>query len=265
MTVNISRITTATSTAIQTENNAVSETNIDDTLLSPAVQTIGGQQTVSRQALERGTGIEGVVLDDLFRSYATTLDSTLINQATNGLTNVAGSSVTYTDTDPTAAELHPKILGAQAVAEAALLGQGTPDYAVMHSRRWNWLLSQLSTSNALFGFPNLPPGLVGSSTGAGYDAGVRGYLPSGLKVIVDNNIATNLGTGTNEDEIYIVTSSECHLWEDSAAPMFIRAEQTAAASLGVLMVVYGYFAYTFARYTGGQQKISGTGLVTPTF
>src|SRR3954469_8881280 len=36
------------------------------------------------------------------------------------------------------------------------------------------------------------------------------------------------------------------------APMFIRAEQpSAAASLGVLLVAYSYFAYTFARYSGG--------------
>jgi hypothetical protein len=47
--------------------------------------------------------------------------------------------------------------------------------------------------------------------------------------------------------------------------VFIRAEQPAAASLGVLLVLYGYFAYTFRRYTSAMQKIGGTGLVTPTF
>jgi len=51
MTVNISQITTATSAALQaTENSAVSETNIDDTLLTENVQTAAGQQTLSRQA-----------------------------------------------------------------------------------------------------------------------------------------------------------------------------------------------------------------------
>jgi hypothetical protein len=34
--------------------------------------------------------------------------------------------------------------------------------------------------------------------------------------------------------------------------VFIRAEQPAAASLGVLLVVYGYFAYTFARYANSR-------------
>jgi hypothetical protein len=46
--------------------------------------------------------------------------------------------------------------------------------------------------------------------------------------------------------------------------MFIRAEQPKLASLGVLLVVYGYFAYTHARYAQAR-KIGGTGLVTPTF
>ena len=265
MTVNISRITTGTSVAVQSsENSAVSETNIDDTLLSPAVQTAAGQQTISRQAIERGSGIEQVVLSDLFRAYATTLDSTLLNQATNGLTNVA-TSTAYTDASPTVAELYPKILASQSGVEAALLGQAIPDYVVMHSRRWNWLQSQLTTSWPLITQPGLGVQAGGSNTGAGYDRGVRGILPNGLKVIVDNNIATNLGAGTNEDEIYLVASDECHLWEDPQAPVWIRAEQTSAASLGVLFVVYGYFAYTFARYSSGAGKINGTGLITPTF
>jgi hypothetical protein len=46
--------------------------------------------------------------------------------------------------------------------------------------------------------------------------------------------------------------------------MLIRAEQPAAASLGVLFVVYGYFAYTHARYSHAQ-KIAGTGLIAPSF
>lgn len=265
MTVNISQITTATSVALQaTQNTAVSETNVDDTLLTENVQTAAGQQTISRQAIERGTGIEDVVLDDLYRRYATTLDSTLLNQATTGLTNVTNAN-TYTDATPTAAELWPKLLGANAAAEAAFLAQAVPSHAVMHSRRWHWLSSQVGTSWPFMSQPGIATQAGGTNFATGYDMGVRGMLPNGNKVVVDNNIATNLGAGTNEDEIYIVAADECHLWEDPSAPVFIRAEQAAAASLGVLLVLYGYFAYSFRRYSSAQQKISGTGLVTPTF
>jgi hypothetical protein len=89
-------------------------------------------------------------------------------------------------------------------------------------------------------------------------------LPCGLEVIVDNNISTTSGAGT-EDELYVVPATECHLWEDPNAPMFIRAEQPAAASLGVLLVAYSYFAYTFGRYANGMQKVNGTGLIAPLF
>lgn len=265
MTVNISRITTATGVALQSsENAAVQETNADDTLLTENVQTAAGQQTISRQAIDRGTGVEGVIMDDLFRRYATVLDSTLLNQATTGMTNVA-TATAYTDASPTGPELYPKILGAGAGVDAALLGFGTPDLAVMHSRRWAWLQSQLTTSWPMISQPNIPTQVAGVNLATRYGSGVRGVLPNGLAVIVDNNVATNLGAGTNEDEIYIVPSSECHLWEDPQAPVFIRAEQAAAASLGVLLVLYGYFAYSFRRFTNGMGKVNGTGLVTPVF
>jgi hypothetical protein len=266
MSVNISRITTSSDAGVQSaENAAVTEQNMDDTLLTVNVQTSAGQQTVSRQAIDRGTGIEDVTMQDLFNRVATTLDKTLLTQATNGLTNVAQSTA-YTDASPTGAELYPKILGAAAGVEANLLAMGRPTHAVMHSRRWYWLSSQMSAVWPLINWSGMPVQTIGTADSASsYNSGPRGVLPCGLEVVVDNNIATNLGAGTNEDELYVVPASECHLWEDPNAPLFIRAEQPAAASLGVLLVAYSYFAYTFGRYSNGTQKVSGTGLVTPTF
>lgn len=265
MTVNISRITTASGVAAQaTENTAVQETNMDDTLLTENVLTVAGQQTMSRQSLERSTGAEAVVVDDLFRRYHSALDSKIINDATTGLTNVA-QAVTYTDATPTAAELYPKLLNAQANLEGVYLDQQVArEYAVMHSRRWAWLQSQVGSTWPFVSQPGIPTQAGGVNQGQPYGSGIRGVLPNGMGVIVDNNIGTTLGAGT-EDEIYIVNADECFLWEDPSAPVYIRAEQPALASLGVLLVVYGYFAYTLRRYTNGQQKVSGTGLIAPTF
>jgi hypothetical protein len=265
MTVNISRITTPTSVALQaTENSSVSNTDIDDTLLTENVQTAAGQQTLSRQAIERGTGVEGVVMDDLFRRYATTLDSTLVNQTVTGLDALSNLSNVYTDASPTGAELWPKLLGAASGVETALVGLGNADIAVMHSRRWFWMQSQLTTAFPLFSQPGIAGNAGGVNLGTQYGAGARGILPSGLVVITDNNVATTKGGGT-EDRVYVTSSQECHLWEDPNAPVFIRAEQAAAASLGVLLVLYGYFAYTLRRFTDSIQAISGTGMIAPTF
>jgi hypothetical protein len=271
MSVNISQVTTASSAAIQsTQLTAVSATSLDDTLLTENVQTAAGQQTLSRQAIDRGTGIEETVMDDLFRRYATTLDSTLLNQATTGLSAVA-TSTAFTTASPdfmstTAANsLYGKVLSAASGVESSLLAYGAPTHAVMHSRRWYWIQSKVNTVWPGISQPSIPVQAGGMNVGGGYDSGVRGVLPNGLQVIVDNNIATNFGTATSEDEIYVVPQSECHLWEDPSAPVFIRAEQPAAANLGVLLVLYGYFAYSFRRYSGGMGKVNGTGLTTPTF
>lgn len=265
MTVNLSLVTTGSSAALQaSENTAVSETNMDDTLLSIPVQTNAGQQTVSRQGIERGTGVDDTVVDDLFRSYATTLDSTLINQAATGLSAVAGTTAAYTDATPTVAELYPKFLQALSLVEGALLDQDPGDnIAIMHSRRWYWIQNAVGTSWPFAQQPGILPQMGIANLAERYGGGVRGVLPNGTPVIVDNNVPTNKGGGT-EDEIYIASQRECHLWEDPSAPMMIRAEQPALASLGVLFVVYGYFAYTHARYAQAQ-KISGTGLIAPTF
>ena len=62
---------------------------------------------------------------------------------------------------------------------------------------------------------------------------------------------------------YVLPSFEAHLWEAAGQPTFIRAEQINAANLGILIVVWSYFAYTFSRYTAAMGKV--TGLTPPTF
>lgn len=264
MTLNLSRTTTGTSAGLQaTENTAVTEQNIDDTVLTINVQTNSGQQTLSRQAIERGTGTEDVTVQDLFRAYATTLDSTLLNQATTGLA-ASATSITYT-TPVTGAGCYSKITAGVSAVEAAMLNMASGEnLAVMHSRRWYSLQSSLSSTWPLIGQPGVAPQMLGANYAERYGNGVRGVLPNGTPVIVDNNIVTNLGAGTNQDEIYVGDKNELHLWEDPSAPVFIRAEQPAAATLGVLFVLYGYFAYTFSRYAH-TQKITGAGLVPPAF
>ena len=110
----------------------------------------------------------------------------------------------------------------------------------------------------------IPEHAAGVNYNRDYGAGYRGMLPNGMAIVVDNNISTVVSA--NQDEVYIVPTAECHLWEDPNAPAYIRAEQPNATSLGVLFVVYGYFAYSFQRMpSGAMQKCAGTGLTTPVF
>ena len=268
MTVNISRVTTASSVAKQsTEISAVSATSLDDTLLTENVLTAAGQQNLSRQAIDRAVGVEEVAMGDLFKRYATNLDSQLLNDATTGLSAVAQAQ-TLTTGSPTAALVYSKLLGALSGVEGALLGQASPSHIIMAPRRWYWFNAQTSSTWPFLTQPGAGYNQFGATaegTGVQYNQGARGVLPMGLPVIVDANIAVNFGTATSEDEIYVVPRDECHLWEDPNAPVFIRAEQPNAANLAVLIVLYGYFAYSFRRYTNGMGKVGGTGLTTPSF
>jgi hypothetical protein len=268
MSLNISRITTASGTALQaSESNAVQATPMDDTLLTFNVQTAAGQQTISRQAIERGTGIEDVVMQDLFRQYATSLDSTLLNQATTGLDAVGNATTAITTADlPT---LYPAIMGAASQSDTATRGLAHPTHVIMHPRRWFWLQSLLTSTWPAFTQPGVAPDAkaAGANSAAPYNQGSSGVMPNGMQVVTDANVTTvglaGAPTGGTQDHIFVVPQQECHLWEDAGNPVYIRAEQPAAASLGVLLVVYGYFAYTYQRYGLAIQKINGAALAAP--
>lgn len=268
-TIEIAKITTATTTAVRgDETSAVSETNIDDTSFSVPINEIAGSQSLSRKSVMRGTGVDEVVLQDLFSSYATTLDSTLINQGTYGLAAVA-TQTAYTDSSPTAAELYPKLLSAASSVEAALLDQDPNGTAfIMHSRRWAWIQSQLSSTFPLIAQPfNVGLNVGGVVNNTGYGSSVRGVLPNGAPVIVDNNIVTNLDVGgsTTHDTIFVVSLPECHLWEDSGAPMMIRTDTGPSMKTNAIdIVIFGFMGYTFTRQVH-TRAIYGTGTTTPTF
>ena len=261
LTLSISRVTTGSSTAVQSEGSAVSETNMDDTKLDITVQTIAGQQTVSRQALERGTGVDALVMNDLIFSYHTSLDASVVTSLTNAVTQV----ITFTDASPTVAELYPKLLdGVQRIQTNFFAG---PNVIIMHPRRLAFILAALDNSNRPLAVPSMNGAMNAISVGDGSVVyGNSGYSIAGLPVVTDANVTTTNGAGSNEDVIIIANTQELHLWEEgNGAPMYLRFDQPKAAELDVLAVVYGYSAFTAARYPNAASLIGGTGLVTPTF
>jgi HK97 family phage major capsid protein len=253
--------TSATGAALQTENATVQDTALTETDLTLTVKTAAGQQSVSRQAVERGMGIGDIVVQDLMRRYATSLDNELINGASTGL-KAKGTVVTYTSGAPTGPEHYGQILGTLSQVEVALKGVAVPNLVVMHGRRWYWLQSQMVSVWPMVG-GTFTANAAGVDNNSIYGTAIRGQLPNGVAVCVDDNVVTNLGVATNQDQIYVTARAECHLWEAPGQPTFIRAEQPLANQLSILFVVYGYFAYTFARYANSVQALDGTGLVRP--
>lgn len=269
MTVSLSRITTGTAVAVQASENAgVQETDADDTQLDVPVRTIAGLQDVSIQAVQRSTGADAVIIADLRNAYQTQLDSQILNGAGTsgthlGIRSTSGIiSVSYTDASPTAAEAYPKLFDLISQIQSGAFGGAT--HLAMHPRRWNWFASQVGTS-----FPFLQPfGTqslnVGGEVQSNTYGGVVGVL-AGLPVVLDGNIPTNLGAGTNEDVIIGLTADELFLWEQPGSPLTITAEQSNVGNLSVRLVVYGFSAFTAGRYPGAHGTVGGTGLITPAF
>jgi len=270
MTLNISRMTTGSSTAVQvTQNDAVSETDVDDTLLTVNVRTIAGQQDLSRQAIERGTGIDVFVAADLIKSWHTTLDSQILNGAgtagtIKGLRASGGNAITFTSTAPTVGLLYPKL--ADAIQQIQTNSFTNPTHFIMHPRRLAFLLAAVDSTNRPLVVPAANGPMNASGVGAGSSAyGNSGYQMMGLPIITDANIGTTYGTTTNQDEIYVVNAGESHLWEQPGSPFTLRYDATGAGNLTLKTVVYGYAAYTAERYPLACSIISGTGLSAPTF
>jgi HK97 family phage major capsid protein len=271
MTLNISRMTTGTSTAVQAaENDAVSNTNADDTLLTVNVRTIAGQQDISKQAIERGTGIDQFIIQDLIRGWHTTLDNQILNGdgtsgAILGLDATPGTNVvTFTEASPTVELLYPKLADAyQQVQTDAFMN---PTHWVMHPRRLAFLLAAVDSSGRPLVVPTLNGPMNSVATGAGQAYyGNSGYSMMGLPIVADANVRTNAGAGANEDRIYCVTAPEFHLWEQAGSPFALNFDATGAGSLTIKSVVYGYAAATAGRYPGAFSIVEGTGLVAPTF
>jgi len=261
LTISISKVTTGTAVAEQTEGAAVQETDMDDTKLDISVKTFAGMQDVSRQAIERGTNIDSLVMADLVSAYHTTLNTAVVAE----LFASAGNAVTYTDASPTVAELYPKLLDSvQKVQTSFFAG---PNVIIMHPRRLAFILAAVDSSNRPLAVPTAQGPMNAFAGGNGAPVyGNSGYSIAGLPVFTDATIATDKGASTNQDTIYIGNSQELHLWEQGAGePMMLRFEQPKSSELEITMIVYGYAAFTANRYPSAWSQINGTGLVTPTF
>jgi HK97 family phage major capsid protein len=270
MAFHVSRLTTGTATAAQAaENNAVQETDADDTDLQIDVKTYAGQQDVSRQAIERSEMVDAVIFADLISDYFTKLDAAILNGAGTSGTILGIASTpsiitkTYTDATPTLGELYPKISDAiQAVATTVYRPATT---IFMHPRRWGWATSLLDSTGRPLVVPNAQGPWNALAVGEAPQYGAVVGSIQGLPVITDANIVTTNGASTNEDQIFVVRGPELMWWQEGDGnPRQFRFEQ-ANAPQSVRLAVWGYCAFTAGRYPGAAAVISGTGLATPTF
>jgi HK97 family phage major capsid protein len=267
--INIPRVATGTATGVQTaDNGAVTETDLTDDFVNAPVRTIAGQQDIAIQLLDQSPiSFDQVVFRDLVADYATKTDLQVIagsgsSGQVTGTRNTSGiETIAYTTSTPTVGQLYSKI--ADAVQRVHTLRFMPPTAIVMHPRRWAYFLASVDGN----GRPLVVPGAGNpqnaiATLGAVAAEQVVGQM-HGLPVITDPNMPTNLGTGTNQDVIHVLRSSDLLLFESGIRTRVLP--EVGSGTLTVRLQVYGYLAFTAGRYPKSVVEIGGTGLVSPSF
>lgn len=265
--INLPRIATGTAVAEQaSQNTAVQNTDATTNSVSASVTTLAGQQVIAVQLIEQSPiNMDDILLQDLALDYAAKVDLFVLNNnaaGKYGLLQQAGTlGVTRTGAT-TIAQFYGSIadLTQQIFTNRYL----PPDTIVMHPRRWASFMAAVDSSNRPLIVPTAGQNAfnaLGTTNGL-VPQGVAGNI-GGIDVVVDPNVPTNLGAGTNEDRIIVLRAADSILWE--GAPNAEAFRETKADQLSVLLRFYRYCAFTAGRYAKSVGVISGTGLVPPTF
>ncbi|MEM7141927.1 MAG: phage major capsid protein [Actinomycetota bacterium] len=274
MKLSLPKFSTSLSVGVQAaEGDAPTDSDGATTDLEIDVRTLTGKTTLSRQAVERADAdIDRLVIGELSKAYGQLLnDQVLTGTGATGqlkglLTVTPSTTISYTDASPTAGELYPKIGQLlSGIVDAHLEGATE---IVMSPRRWNWLASEVDAD----GRPLFVPGISGPNNALGVMTGRDANRPTpvgqimGLPVYVDPSIPTNLGAGTDEDVILAGLLEESTLWTDrgnAALPRAFKFDQLTVED--ITFAVMGYVGFTAERHPTALGKLTGTGLVTPTF
>ena len=270
--INLPRVATGTAVAVQaTQNSGVQQTDLTTDSVSSGITTIAGKQIISLQLLNQsGIPFDRVVTGDLARAYAVQLDTQVLNGSGSsgqlaGILNMSGvNAQTFTNASPTFAGsgmFYSQFIQAiAAVQENRFL---SPTVAIMHPRRWAWILAQFDSTNRPLVVPNgaayNQPAVTGEP---GVPQGPAGTL-AGLPVLVDPNMPTNLGAGTNQDPVIVMLADDLWLYESPIQQESFDA--TYADQASILFRVLGYSAFIPNRYPKSVAVINGTGMVAPTF
>lgn len=270
--INIPRLVTGTAVAAQADLGAVQQTDATTGSFSIPIKTLAGQQKLAQQLIDRSQpGIDQIIFEDLVQDYNLRVDLQVLSGSGSGanakgvLSDTNRITETYTQATPAvggAGGFYAKV--ADAVQQIITLRGLPPDTIVMHPRRWGWITAASDTTNR----PLLEIGGGGDLQTVGRAGGVNqlgdaGFSIQGLRVVVDANLPTNLGAGTNEDTALVYRAADLYLWEGT--PITRAFPQTFAGNLEVLLQIYSYFAFTSERYSKAVAQITGTGMIAPTF
>lgn len=270
MSINIPKVTGGTSVGTQgIQNQNVSDTDLQTQFVTFPVVTKAGAQVISLQLLERSPiSFDQVVGRDLALAYAQNLNEA-VGFGTGvtseggadmvGILNTAGINiVTWTQASPKLKGLYGRI-GTGKVKVAT--GRKLPATdQVLSSECWEWINQTFDTSERPVVVPSYQ-GPFNAAAIAGDDAQGEGTIGRNMQELgtyVDLTLPTNLGTGKNQDVLIGGRFDENYLYESPITTRMLP--QTYGAQLSMLMQLFGYSAFTAARYPVANFALTGTGM-----
>jgi HK97 family phage major capsid protein len=272
MSINIPKVTGGTSVATQgIQNQNVSDTDLQTQFVTFPVVTKAGAQVISLQLLERSPiSFDEVVGRDLALTYAQNLNEAVGNGT--GVTSEGGADfvgilntsginvVTWTQASPTLKGLYGRI-GTGKVQVATGRKLAATDM-VMTSSCWEWIDQTFDTTERPVVVPQYagPFNAVTVAPDGQVAQGTIGRKMQELGTYVDLTLPTNLGSGKNQDVLIGGRFDENYLYESPITTRMLP--QTYGAQLSMLMQLYGYAAFTAARYPVANFALTGTGMST---
>jgi HK97 family phage major capsid protein len=266
--INIPRLATGTATGVQTADNTnVVEQDLTDATINAPVRTIAGQQDLAIQLIDQSAiPFDQIVFRDLVADYAAQVDGQTLAgtglsgqvlgvHGTAGIGTVAATAVTTQGVYSAVANAIQKIHTGRFMP---------PTVIVMHPRRWAWFLTLLDANQRPLFLPqaNGPQNVMGVVSAVASEQVVG--MMHGLPVVTDPNIATTYGNqsgGGTEDIIIVARASDLILWESGIRTRVLQ--ETLSGQLTVRLQVFGYLAFSAARYP--KSIVEVTGLTPPTF
>ncbi|MGN6413468.1 phage major capsid protein [Flexivirga sp.] len=263
--INVPKIATGSNVAQQAaQNTAISQVDMTTSSVTAPVITLAGAQVVSSQLVEQSPiDVDRMVIGDLAADYARALNLAILTGSGSGgqiegLQSVA-TAVPYTATTPSSEGVIQTV--AQALATVAQNRYAPATHILMTPTRWASLLAATDST----GRPMVVADGIGLNAFGGQSiAGAQGRVGTllGLPVFVDPSIPSDLGAGTNQDEIFVLRAEDSILYESD---IHVGAfEQTYASQLSWLVRVHAYVALAH-RQPKSVAVVSGTGMTTPVF
>jgi hypothetical protein len=236
----IPRVTTPTAAGPQpTELGEVEGQSFDTTDFQIMVKTYAAQQTVSRQAIDRGLGTDKLVLEDMLRRQAESLESAIKDHMMD--VAVTGGAV---DTDYDS--IYSALCKVSGTVTRASRGLFRPTHIAVAPEVFSDLLSEMGTR-----WPMM------SGSGSIETAKVNSfeYSEAGNAVTLPNKVTMLQAVALDPSEALVYVAPEIRTYRAPGHPLSVRAEQPQAHRLGVLIVTYEYAAFTAERRGGLVYKL----------